>query len=304
MKKRFYVYFIYVMFLVSCFLTGEPGVPGAKGAPLPETPENRLYTAMQKYNYANWQAETGKVISGLDISGKILSQLKSMSKIWQKDNVSIETIQGTTYAKIRKWWAAADRQLEITMVVCPTFSAAKEYLIYRYANTQTAPQVTKPTGRQLGLKIGNVCYATPARHRPGFVDIDLIRHNVIFMMRAEGDSTRELGTAARILDNLLLKKKTRGHYRELMEIPEITGFSCKKTTIKQGETVLLNLEINNPTGSELYYSWDMSGGGVEKIHGKNFVYYGGEPGTHTIKVTVLNDLGLIHSRSLEIEVVN
>jgi hypothetical protein len=47
----------------------------------------------------------------------------------------------------------------------------------------------------------------------------------------------------------------------------------------------------------------MSGGGVETDLTGNFVYYGGDEGKHTIRVTVLNDFGLHFSRSLEIEVV-
>ncbi|NIM13924.1 MAG: hypothetical protein GTO45_17935 [Candidatus Aminicenantes bacterium] len=299
MKKRFYVYMIYVivMFLVSCLFTGEIKAQSQ------EMLEKQLQTAKEKYDFTNWEAETGMVIPGLNISQAILPQLEGMSKTWQKDNISIETIQGTTYSKYRQWWTADDRQLQVTMVVCPTFTAAKEYLISYYANTQMAPLVPKPTGSESGLNIGNVCYAAPVEQSGGFSNIDFIRHNVIIMMRAEGNARKELAAAAGTLDGLLLNKEAKGDYSGLREIPTVTRFSCKKAAIKQGETVLLELEVNNPTQGELRYFWNMSGGGVKKNLKGNFVYYGGEPGTHTITVTVVNDLGLHHSRSLEIEVV-
>jgi hypothetical protein len=299
MKKRFHVYMIYVIVtcLVSCLFTGEIRAQSQ------EMLEKQLQTAKEKYDYANWEAETGMVIPGLNISRAILPQLQSMSKKWQKDNISIETIQGTTYSKFRQWWTAANRQLQITMVVCPTFTAAKEYLISYYAHTQMAPLVPKPTGKESGLNIGNICYAAPVEQPGSFIDIDFIRHNVLIMMRAEGKSRKKLAAAAGTLDGLLLNKEATGDYSGLREIPTVTRFSCKKAAIKQGETVLLDLEVNNPTRGELHYFWDISGGGVKKNLKGNFVYYGGEAGTHAITVTVVNDLGLHHSRSLEIEVV-
>lgn len=300
MKKRFYVYIIYVMFLFSCFFAGEFGDLRAQSR---DIFEDQLKTAKENYAYANWEAETGKVIAGLDISKAILPQLEGMSNVWPKDNYRIQTYQETTYVKIRQWRASEDSQLDVIMVVCPTFSAAKKYLISHYAGTQMAPQVTKPAGSDVGLDIGNLCFATAINQGQVFLDVDFIRHNVLIMMRAQGDFREELAAAARTLDSLLLKKETKGDYSELKEIPFITQFSCEKAKIKLGERVLLELKVDNPTGGELRYFWKISGGGVKKNLSENFVYYGGEAGLHTIRVTVVNELGLYYSRSLEVEVV-
>lgn len=296
MKKRFFIYMIWVMFLVSCLTAG---------AVSQETAKKRLDTVKEKYNYAKWAPETGNVIPGVMISEKIFPQLKSMRKMWETDDYSIEQIQDTTYTKIRKWWKLedSDSQVEVTMVVCPTFGEAKEYLIAHYANTQMPPQITKPVGKEVGMDIGNVCFAAKAKKEETFAGIDFIRHNVIILMRAEGDFKNQLGTIARTLDGLLSKKEAAKNVSELEEIPTITRFSCEKAAIKRGESVPLHLEINNPAQLQLRYFWKMSGGGVEKDLTGNFVYYGGDEGKHTITVTVLNDLGLHHSRSLEIEVV-
>ena len=299
MKKKFHVYIICVIvtFALSCFFTGEIEAQSR------EMLKKRLNTAKEKYDYTNWQAETGRIIPGLKISKAILPQLHGMSKKWRKDNVSIETIQGTTYSKFRQWWTSSDRQLSVIMVICPTFTAAKEYLISYYANTIMTPLVPKPTGSQSGLNIGNVCYAVPVEQAGGFAKIDFIRHNVIIMMRADGKSRKELAAAAETLDGLLANKEAKENQSGFTEILNITRFSCKKAAIKQGKTVLLDLEVNNPTRGELRYFWKISGGGVKKNLRDNFVYYGGEVGTQTITVTVVNILGLHHSRSLQIEVV-
>lgn len=298
MKKRFQVNIIcvFVTFLLSCFFTGEIEAQSREKV-------KQLDTAKEKYDYANWVAETDRVIPGLKISNAILPQLHGMSKKWRKDNFSIETIQGTTYSKFRQWWTSSDRQLNVTMVISPTFAAAKEYLISYYANTIMAPLVPKPKGSQSGLHIGNVCFAVPVEQEGGFTSIDFIRHNVIIMMRAEGKSMKELAAAAETLDGLLANKEVKGNHAEFTEILTITRFSCKKAEIKHGKRVILNLEVNNPTRDELRYFWKISGGGVKKNPRDDFVYYGGEVGTQTITVTVVNDLGLHHSRSLQIEVV-
>ncbi len=294
MKKGIHVYIICVMFFVSCFFAGESGQCWAQS-------EEQLKTVKQKYDYAHWAAETNKVIPGLTISPGILSQLEGMTKEWGKDICRVESIGGNTYTRIRRWWKAADRQIEIIMVVCPTFSAAKEYLISAYANRQMAPQITKSKGSQSGLNFGNVCYATPVPGG-GFSDIDFIRHNVIIMMQAHGNSRDELGTAAGTLDELLLDKTQEDSYAKLKDIPNITRFSCEKAKVKQGKRVGLNLEVNNPAKGELRYFWEMSGGGVKKDNTGNFVYYAGDEGIHTVTVTVLNDLGLHNTKSLQIEV--
>lgn len=299
MKKGIHIYFICVMFLVSFFFAGEPGQCRAQSS---DRLEDQLKTVKEKYDYAHWAAETNKVIPGLTISPGILSQLEGMTKEWGKDISRIEKTGNNTYARIRQWWKAADRQIEIIMVVCPTFSAAKEYLISAYANTQMAPQITKSKGSQSGLNIGNVCYATPVQGG-GFSDIDFIRHNVIIMMQAHGNSRNELDAAAGTLDELLSDKTREESYAKLKDIPSITRFSCGKANVKQGKRVGLSLEVNNPAKGELRYFWEMSGGGVKKDLTGNFVYYAGDRGRHTIIVTVLNDLGLHNSKSLQIDVV-
>jgi hypothetical protein len=295
MKKGFHVYIICVMFFVSCFFAGEPGQCRAQS-------EDQLKTVKEKYDYAHWAAETNKVIPGLTISPAVLSQLEGMTKEWGKDICRVESIGGNTYTRMRQWWKSADGQIEIIMVVCPTFSAAKEYLISAYANRQIAPQITKSKGSRSGLNVGNVCYATPVPGG-GFSDIDFIRHNVIIMLQARGDSRDELGAAAGTLDQLLSDKTREESYAKLKDVPTITRFSCGKAKVRQGKRIRLNLEVNNPAKGELRYFWEMSGGGVKKDHTGNFVYYAGDEGRHTIKVTVLNDLGLQDTKSLQIEVV-
>lgn len=268
-----------------------------------ETIRRRIELVKEKYDFANWGPETGKVISGVAISEKVLPQLNSMKKVWREDNYSVEIDQEIRYAVIRKWWQMEDDQFDISMVVGPSFEAAKEYLISRYIETQREPPLVKPSGREFGLNLGNVCFVTVEEEDEAFSSIDFIRHNVLFMMRAEGNVRMSLRNMAETLDALLLKKTPVGSYDKLPDLPTIKTFFPEKAKINLGEETLLTLEIINPQQKELRYFWTMSGGGVDKDLLENFVYYGAEVGKQHIIVTVVNEIGLLDSKSVDIEVV-
>ena len=265
--------------------------------------QERTKLVKEKYDFANWEKETGKVISGVAISEEMFAPLKSLRKVWPKDNYSVEKIQEATYTRIRQWWRSERDEFEVTMVVGPTFEAAKQYLIRQYDETQREPPLIKPSGRRFGLTIGNVCFVTTEKERADFATIDFIRHNVLFMMRAEGALRKQLRSIAEDLDALMLKKKMFAKYGDLPDLPTVKTFSAKKTEIKLGEDVPLILKVNNPQKRQLRYFWTMTGGGVEENVPEGFVYHGGEKGKQRITVTVVNDLGLQSSKSLDIGVV-
>ena len=264
---------------------------------------DRIRLVKERTNFANWGRETGKVISGVVISEKPLPQLSALRKVWREDNYSAETARKVTYIRIRKWWRLEDEQFEATMVVGPSFVAMKEYLLLRYAETQREPPLIKTPGRKLGLKIGNVCFVTAEEEGEAFSSIDFIRHNVLIMMRAEGDVRMKLRAMAETIDGLLLKQKPVRKYEQLRDRPTIRAFSAEKKKVKFGENTPLRLEVRNPQDRELRYVWTMTGGGVKKNLVGNFVYQGGEKGKQRLTVTVVNDVGLYDSESVNIEVV-
>lgn len=266
--------------------------------------QEQLRLVKEKYNFANWGIDTGKVISGMPITAQILPQLSEMDKVWRKDNYSVQNIQKITYVKIRKLWRSENGEFEATMVLGSTFEAVKQYLIMRYAETQREPPLIKPAGRKFDLKIGNVSFVTAIDRRgEAFSSIDFIRHNVLIMVRAEGDVRKELKAMAETLDTFLLEKKPVAKYKQLPDLPTIKTFSLEKSKIKLRESVMLTVEVNNPGKRELHYFWTMTGGGVEKDLLENFVYYGTEAGIQHITVTVVNDIGLYGTESVDIEVV-
>lgn len=260
--------------------------------------KKRLKWVKKKYHFANWGTESGMIISGAAISKIKCNSTGCLSAECRH----IEGTPSNPFSIIRKQWKSEDCLLNITMVVCPTFDAAKKYLIFRYTDTSRIPPLIKTPGKKFHLDIGKICFVTPAKQKKTFTSLDFIRHNVLLMMRAEGRAKKKLETIARELDNDLLEKEPVNTYWQLRDIPTILHFASKKEEINVGERVRLNLEVSNPAEGKLYYSWEMSGGGIEKDCHKNFRYYGGNQGTQTITVLIINDVGLFCSKSLEIQV--
>lgn len=266
--------------------------------------EKELKRVMERYEYSKWTPDTGRVTAGVSVNRRLLRRVRGLEQVWERDSYTIETVGKTTYTKIRKWWKREKGQLEVTMVVSPSLNAAKEYLIHRYANTElSAGNMDKKVSvRALKMDIGHICFASPVRKGEGYSSIDFIRNNVLFMLRAEGDVRGELGIVARSLEALLLQREAVKSRTLLVERPVVAHFSALKARIKLGESVPLRLEVHNPVGEELRYTWKMTGGGIEKGLTGNYVYYGGEVGKHTVTVTVINDFGLHETRTLQVVV--
>jgi hypothetical protein len=185
------------------------------------------------------------------------------------------------------------------MVVCPTLEAAKNYLIFRYADTSRESPLIKSTGPE---DIGDICFVTGEKEL--FASIDFIRLNVIIMMRADGSIRKVIPDIARELDKSLKNKEPVDDYKNLYEFPDVR-LTCKTKKIKVGESVPLQMEIKNPENRDLCYFWEMSGGGVERDGNKNWLYYASEEGKHKIKVTVVNEFNLLFdSNSIEINVIH
>jgi hypothetical protein len=301
MKKETAI-IINIMFWIFCF--GSGNLWGVSQ----EIPREKIEQVMEKYGYDNWEVGDGKVTPGVKISENVLQKFArtTMKSAWKKDIYNTGKVRGTphSYSFIRKYWKSEDKNsfLDVTMVVSPTPEAAKKYLILRYAGSQMGPNLIRPAGRDIGIDLGSVCFVTRTKELGSLSSIDFIRNNVVIMIRAEGSFRTELETMARELDALLMQEPHADNYSQLKQIPTITRFSCERITIKLGDTIPLHLEVKNPKQRELRYIWKISGGGVED-HKGNFFYYGGEAGKHTVTVTVLDDEGLQHSKSIEIEVM-
>lgn len=256
--------------------------------------QERLRSSKKQYYFDHWGTESEKIIPGLAVSEKILPQLARLKKVWPEDDYRIEKIKEITFTIIRKWWKLGDDQFEVTMVVCPTFEAARGYLISNYAWATIAPNSVKKLPG-----VGNICLETKETKEVDPTYVDFIRHNVIMMMWGKGSIKKKLCDFAGRLDNHLKQKKPVARYSELEELPLIKTFYSNNKQIKQGERERLYLGDKNP---RLRYFWEMSGGTVEENSQGDFFFCGTKMGKHKITLTVVNELGLCDAKSIEIEV--
>ncbi|MCP5048971.1 MAG: hypothetical protein GY940_17510 [bacterium] len=264
----------------------------------------RLKWFKAKYHFHRWTASTQKISRGLPMPGKITPKLRQMEPLQDITGYFIPPTGGIAYGMITRADGQGKDLLRVNMIVTPSFAAAADYLISWYAETDEQFPFINPPGKEFGVDIGDVCFVQPVRGggAAGFSGIDFIRRNVLFMLDAGGGSRRKLAAIARDLDSLLLKEKTVTHYSLLPEIPRITRFRLNKTRLRRGETTAVQLDIKNPKKLQLYHFWTLSGGGVSETNQGDFIYHAGKKGRITIRVTILNDVGLYDSQSLAVEV--
>lgn len=296
MRRIRFIYLCGTLLLVGLFTTELKGQHQ-------EIFQNELKKLKERYDFDNWEPETEKVISGVAISAETLPQLSKLRKVWAEDNYSIVEKQDSSYATIRQWWRLEENEFHAFMVVGPSLTSMKDFLILTYLETQRMEPLIKPPGKSIGLDIGHICFVTyDDKEGESLSSVDFIRHNVLIMLRAEGDVRKDLRNIAVKLDTLLKQNKEVTIYEQLPDIPRIVSFSTRKPSINMGETSLLDLQVSNVQDHELRYFWRLTGGGVKKDLEDNFVYYGGETGLQKITVTTMNDLGLHDSKTIEIEV--
>lgn len=265
--------------------------------------EKHIKYVKEKTAFANWGKETNQVIPGLDISPQLLPRLKDLKSARPQANYVLEHYQKTPYVKISQWWKSEKDQLVAVMVVGPSFTAAKEYLLKQYVETQKAPALIKIPAQKFKLKIGNVCFVTTQDNQgETFSSLDFIRHNVIIMLTAEGELQNHLRDMAERLDALLMKHKSVKRYDQLPDIPKILSLALARKSIKAGDETPFTLSIRNPRDRKLHYDWKLSAGGVRQDHAGQFFYQGTEPGQQQIEAIVMNDLGLFNRASVAIKV--
>jgi hypothetical protein len=265
--------------------------------------EQHIRFVKAKTDFANWGKETNQVIPGLAISPSLLPRLKGLRAAWPRANYTLEMYQKSPYVRIRQWWVSDQNQFEAVMVVGETFTAAKEYLLKQYIETQKKPALIKTPAKNFQIKLGNVCFVTETDDKvEAFSTLDFIRHNVVIMLRAEGNLQTQMRAMAEKMDDLLLKHKAVKEYDQLPDIPKIKSMTLDKKIIKLGEEASLTLRIHNPQDRELRFDWQLSAGGVRQDRAEKLFYQGTEPGQQQIKAIVMNDLGLFSLASAEIEV--
>lgn len=200
---------------------------GIGGKRITRVNSERMKEVKEKYNYSCWSSGSGKVIFCREISGEIITEIIEWlpKKITKKNgewgevvkskeillfreedtkNPSEEIDSGEvdgnyTCHITRQYWSCSDGYLNLSVVVGPKSDSVKEYLIHRYADLLQDPDYIEELDfGQVGFTMAETHIAKPFR-------IDLIRHNVLIIMNAEGSFRDYLKKYAYLLDDFLLK---------------------------------------------------------------------------------------------------
>lgn len=261
----------------------------------------------QAYDYANWGSDTGRVIPGIAVSSEVLYWLTDMWRIWPEDEYSIDRVDAGVVSRIRQYWIGevVDREklqskLLIEMIVGPTHTAVQQYLISRYVSSQAL--VVRNRGQDYGLSLGHVSFVLTDDLGVTFSTIDFARHNVLFMLSAEGPLQGELRQIAEALDQALLQQTEETAFENLADLPRLSYFCTQYGEIAVGEASPIIVAFGTPQQQPIRYLWSFHTGGIDQDADGRFVYFGETPGTEWIRLTVINDLGLYDIEEAQIDV--
>jgi len=251
-------------------------------------------------SFSNWKSEDNQVTAGVNLSQMIPPMVPGLSEVWDQPNVDIEIIEGEFYSEINKWWRSGEDELEVLMVVGSSFDATKAYLLHKYIHTQAPDDYFTTPGEEYGLTVGDVRFVTIDEENPeGFSTLDFIG---LIMLRAEGAIQNQLRQIAETIDAQLVENVRTETLEEQPQIPRINAFSASKTSVSSGDEVFLDLDSDTSNDMAIHYFWDMTEGGVRKDMLDKFLYQAAGKGSQNISLTVVNDIGLYGSGSLDLVV--
>jgi hypothetical protein len=260
-------------------------------------------TLDEKFSGLGNSKEVGRVISGIDLSDSNLLSFIDGKSVLKSPLCDVEVFGKTLLSTGRQKWKEENGSLDLKIVVGPTSKKIREYLEFRYSNRSSKPEVL-----ERNKAIGDDCIVLKEKQDGLPIRIDLIRRNVLIIMRAVGDVRGKIMEYARTLDGYLngkLETESVASNENLSEIPVIDLFEICDKSIKLGERSRIELKRNNLENRGMNFFWLVSGGGVEKDCGGDLFFYGAEKGKHTIILIItLNDMFSARSTPKEIEVVS
>jgi len=262
----------------------------------------------QAYDYVNWGPDTGRVIAGIFVTRQVLPWLNDMWKVWPEDEYSISRVAGGSVSRIRQYWIGEiedpekpQSELLIEMVVGPSHIAVQEYLISRYVASQAL--VVRARGRDYGLSLGHLSFVLTDDGGATYSEIDFARHNVLFILSAEGPIQGELRDIAIALDQALRQQPEEAAFEDLGDLPKLDYFCMQDSEIVVGDSSPIIVTFEKPQQWSVRYLWDFAEGGIDRDADGRFVYIGDTLGAQWIRLTVINSLGLFVIEEIQIDVV-
>ena len=154
------------------------------------------------------------------------------------------------------------------------------------------------------MNVGDIAFVTrvnkPYSH--SISAIHFIRYNIIISISARGAVRSHLISAARWIDELLLKETPHRRLTRLGKYPGITDFRVKPEPGNNGNSVRFLLKIKPKGNLNPQFLWQLTNGGIRQINRNIFEYSICETGSQRVTVTVLNEVGLYDSKSVKVKI--
>lgn len=255
--------------------------------------EGSLEKFKEMSGYYNWPGKNGPVRDGIDLSKCNIPSLSDVPIVTKPPFFSY--IAKEENRKILPYYRSVwqiDKQnlVQVWVVFAESCEEAHEYAIYRYFNSSN-PQIPKPDDMAIA---GDISF---------FNGHGFIRNNIFVTITPEGEMVNRKAALAKDIDNLLLARPTASSAEEFK--PRIQRYEIAKSLVESNTQTKLFLEVADPKGSELYYFWQVTAGGVSRNDFGEWYYDSSwvDPGTtQTITLIVLNDRGYCRTSSIDIKI--
>jgi hypothetical protein len=245
-------------------------------------------------DFNNWPGKTELNRDGINFSKYVIPSLSKYIKDKRYETpFSLHNDQEDVFVEHHSRWQKTSVDfIEINIIFANSCQKAHEYLIRSFFNSEMPFEARVPKKDQ-PIIAGDISF-----DRGCF----FIRNNMVIELQALGALCKENPIVAFELDSLLLLNPTIQSVDQFK--PVIKQFSCEKNTVKKDTYTGFIIDTVDPKGSELYYSWELSGGGISNDKQGKYRYYAGGPEGSVQKVTliVINDRGYYATADCEIKI--
>lgn len=244
-------------------------------------------------DFSNWPGKNGPVRDGLNLSKYIIPRLSETVEVPYKMPFSLYETEGQLLIEYRsRWRTTLDNFIDVTIIFAETCEDAHEYLIRRCFNTQMTFEARIPKKDQPRIA-GDISFNNGRK---------FIRNNIVVELHAEGEMINKLTAVAKEIDDLLLRRPTAPSASPFK--PVIRRFEITNRLLEYRSRTKLIIDVYDPQGSESYYFWRLTGGGIDKDDFGNYYYYAEAKAGSIQEITLIavNDRGFYASAKLEIRI--
>lgn len=162
------------------------------------------YKADKSIDFANWPKDGELILHTPDLSN-IVTRVSEQAMFLQDEEVS-EVNGHPCRRSIYRAWRSGDNdteELAVRVSVMDSVDQAHEYLLSRWANV-AMPSLKRVRGADVGLDVGDVCFAIP--NASGELQVIwFIKANVVVEIRGSGTFINKISDLARSVERNIYK---------------------------------------------------------------------------------------------------